>query len=467
MNAWLDRTFSLTQNKTTVKTEVIAGLTTFMAMAYILASNPKTLADPAYIMGDPALAAQIESCVFIATCLGAFVGTTLMALLANLPFALAPGLGLNATFAYTVMLGMGYSYAEGLAIVFISGVLFFAVSLLGLREAIVRALPHNLKVAISAGIGLFIAFIGLVNGGIVINNDSTLVGVVNFSDFSAGAGSRNAVVALVGLLVIAVCSSKRMKGGMVLGILIATAVGIPLGVTVLPEQLSLNIVPMFSEYASFSLGAMFSGFSSMFAGQGLLTVLSKIFVVVISLSLIDMFDTIGTLVGTAQGAGMLDEHGDVKNMKQALLSDSIATMAGAFLGTSTVTTFVESSAGVSEGGRTGLSSVVTALLFLASLLLAPFIGIIPLAAAAPALIYVGVLMIGSSLRSLDFSDPTEAIPAFLTMIMMPLTYGISNGIAFGIMSYVVVKCLTGKFRELNPTITVLGILFILRYALMV
>lgn len=467
MNSWLEKRFELSKNNTNVKTEIIAGLTTFMAMAYILASNPKTLADPAYIIGDTALGAQIESCVFIATCLGAFVGTTLMALLANLPFALAPGLGLNATFAYTVMLGMGYSYAEGLAIVFISGVLFLVISLLGLREAIVRSLPHNLKVAISAGIGLFIAFIGLVNGGIVINNDATLVGVVNFSEFSAGSGARSAVVALLGLLIIAVCNAKRIKGGMVIGILAATAAGIPLGVTVLPESFSMNIGPMFEEYISFSLGAMFSGFSSMFAGQGFFAVLSKIFVVVISLSLIDMFDTIGTLVGTAQGAGMLDEQGDVKNMKRALLSDSIATMAGAFLGTSTVTTFVESSSGVSEGGRTGLASVITALLFLVSLLLAPFIGIIPLAAAAPALIYVGVLMIGSSLKSLDFSDPTEAIPAFLTMVMMPLTYGISNGIAFGIMGYVVIKTLTGRAKDLNPTLTVLGILFILRYALMV
>lgn len=466
MNSWLEKRFELSKNNTNVKTEIIAGLTTFMAMAYILASNPKTLADPAYIIGDTALGAQIESCVFIATCLGAFVGTTLMALLANLPFALAPGLGLNATFAYTVMLGMGYSYAEGLAIVFISGVLFLVISLLGLREAIVRSLPHNLKVAISAGIGLFIAFIGLVNGGIVINNDATLVGVVNFSDFSAGSGARSAVVALLGLLIIAVCNAKRIKGGMVIGILAATAAGIPLGVTVLPESFSMNIGPMFEEYISFSLGAMFSGFSSMFAGQGFFAVLSKIFVVVISLSLIDMFDTIGTLVGTAQGAGMLDEQGDVKNMKRALLSDSIATMAGAFLGTSTVTTFVEQVPRIGRRPhRPRLGCHRAALLV--SLLLAPFIGIIPLAAAAPALIYVGVLMIGSSLKSLDFSDPTEAIPAFLTMVMMPLTYGISNGIAFGIMGYVVIKTLTGRAKDLNPTLTVLGILFILRYALMV
>ncbi len=467
MSAWLEKKFELTKNKTTVKTEIVAGLTTFMAMAYILASNPKTLADPAYIMGNPALGAQIESSVFIATCLGAFVGTMLMALLANLPFALAPGLGLNATFAYTVMLGMGYTYAEGLAIVFISGVLFLIISLLGLREAIVRSLPHNLKIAISAGIGLFIAFIGLVNGGIVINNDATLVGIVNFSDFSTGSSARAAVVAMIGLLIIAFCNAKRIKGGMVLGILIATLAGLPLGVTVLPESFSMHLGTMLSEYASFSLGAMFSGFSSMFAGHSLFSVFSKIFVVVISISLIDMFDTIGTLVGTAQGAGLLDEQGDVKNMKQALLSDSIATMAGAFFGTSTVTTFVESGSGVAEGGRTGLASVMTAVLFLAALLLAPFIGIIPLAAAAPALIYVGVLMIGSSLKHLDFTDPTEAIPAFLTMVMMPLTYGISNGIAFGIMSYVVIKVVTGRGKDLNPTITILGVLFILRYALMV
>lgn len=465
METFLEKKFKLTANKTNVKTEILAGLTTFMAMAYILASNPKTLADPAYIIGDATLAARLQTGVFIATCLGAFVGTMLMALLANLPFALAPGLGLNATFAYTIMLEMGYSYAEGLAIVFISGVLFFVISLFGLREAIVRALPHNLKVAISVGIGLFIAFIGLVNGGIIINNDATLVGIVNFSDFSAGAGARYALVTIVGLLIIGFCNAKKIKGGMVIAILVATLVGIPLGVTVLPETLSVNHGAMFAEYAEFSLGAMITGFGTMFAGKSALAVFSKIFIVVISISLIDMFDTIGTLVGTAQGAGMLDEQGEVKNMRQALLSDSIATMAGAFFGTSTVTTFVESGSGVAEGGRTGLASVVTALMFLVSLLLAPFISIIPLAAAAPALIYVGVLMIGSALKSLDFSDPTEAIPAFLTMVMMPLTYGISNGIAFGIMSYVIIKVITGKAKDLNPTLTVLGILFIVRYAL--
>lgn len=463
METFLEKKFKLSANKTNVKTEILAGLTTFMAMAYILASNPKTLADPAYIMGDAALAARLQTGVFIATCLGAFVGTMLMALLANLPFALAPGLGLNATFAYTIMLEMGYSYAEGLAIVFISGVLFFVISLFGLREAIVRALPHNLKVAISVGIGLFIAFIGLVNGGIIINNDATLVGIVNFSDFYDGA--RYALVTIIGLLIIGFCNAKKIKGGMVIAIIVATLAGIPLGVTIIPETLSVNHGAMFAEYAEFSLGAMITGFGTMFAGKSVLAVFSKIFIVVISISLIDMFDTIGTLVGTAQGAGMLDEQGDVKNMRQALLSDSIATMAGAFFGTSTVTTFVESGSGVAEGGRTGLASVVTALMFLVSLLLAPFIGIIPLAAAAPALIYVGVLMIGSALKSLDFSDPTEAIPAFLTMVMMPLTYGISNGIAFGIMSYVIIKVITGKAKDLNPTLTVLGILFIIRYAL--
>ena len=465
METFLEKKFKLSQNKTTVKTEVLAGLTTFMAMAYILASNPKTLADPAYIIGDPALAARIESGVFIATCLGAFFGTMLMALFANLPFALAPGLGLNATFAYTVMLGMGYTYAEGLAIVFISGILFFVISIFGLREAIVRALPQNLKIAISAGIGLFIAFIGLVNAGIIINNDATLVGVVDFSDFSVGSGARYAVVALIGLLVIGICNTKKIRGGMVLAILVATVAGIPLGVTVLPEDFSMHPGAMFANYFDFSFGAMISGFGTMFAGKSLFGVISKIFVVVISLSLIDMFDTIGTLVGTAQGAGMIDENGEVKNMRQALLSDAIATMAGAVFGTSTVTTFVESGSGVAEGGRTGLASVVTALMFLVSLLLAPFIGIIPLSAAAPALIYVGVLMIGSSFKSLDFSDPTEAIPAFLTMVMMPLTYGISNGIAFGVMSYVVIKVATGKVKDLNPTIIILGILFILRYAM--
>lgn len=466
MGSFLEKKFQLSQNKTTVKTEVLAGLTTFMAMAYILASNPKTLADPAYIMGDPALGARIENGVFIATCLSAFLGTMFMALLANLPFALGPGLGLNATFAYTMMLTMGHTYAESLAIVFISGLLFIVISALGLREAIVRSLPQNLKIAISAGIGLFISLIGLVNGNIVINNDATLVGIVNFSDLSPESGARSALVCVIGILIIAFCNERKIRGGMAGAVIICTLIGIPLGVTTIPENFSFDIGAMITDYADFSFGAMIGGFGSMFAGHSFFSVLSKIFVVVISISLIDMFDTIGTLVGTAQSAGMVDEKGDVKNMRQALMSDALATAAGAFLGTSTVTTFVESGSGVAEGGRTGLTSVVTAFLFLFSLLLAPFIGIIPVAATAPVLISVGATMISSSVKSLDLRDFSESLPAFLTMIMMPFTYGISNGIAFGIMSYVVVKFVSGKAKELNPTLTVLAILFILRYALM-
>ena len=465
MKSAIERFFKLKESKTDIKTEVLAGVTTFMAMAYILASIPKTMADPAYIMGNAALGAQIENAVFIAVCISSFIGTMLMAFLANLPFVLGPGIGITATFAYTLMLGMGYSYAEGLGVVFISGILFIIISALGLREAIVKALPHNINVAISAGIGLFIAFIGMVNGGIVVNNDATLVSVVNFSDFSVGSPARDAIVCLAGLTIIAYFSCKKIKGGILIAILGATLVGIPLEVTEAPSNFSMDIATMFHDYTELSFGKCFTGLQSMFAGSGFFEAVSEIFVVIITISMIDMFDTIGTLIGAAQGAGMMDEKGEVKNMKRALLSDAMATACGAVFGSSTITTFTESSSGVAEGGRTGLTSVVAALLFLVSIVLAPFIGIVPIAAVSPAMIYIGVLMISSTFDRFDFSTPDEAIPAFLTMAVMPLTYGIANGIAFGIISYVIAKIISGKAKELNPTIIILAVLFTLRYAM--
>jgi len=465
MAQFLEKHFKLAQNKTNVRTEVIAGITTFLTMSYILLVNPSTLSAPAFILGQDALGTQISNGVFVATCLASFLGTMLMALMANLPFALAPGMGLNATFAYTVMLTMGYSYAEALGIVFISGMVFIAISIFGLREMVVKAIPDNLKVAISGGIGLFIAFIGMQNSNIVVNNDAILVSLTNLSDLAQPA-TRNAIVALIGLVVIAVCSAKRIKGSILIGIVAATVVGVPLGVTTMPANFTVDLAPVFKDFTEISIGSFAQGLSSLFGGKNIFQVIGQIFLVVLSLSLIDMMDTIGTLIGTATSAGMLDKDGNVKNMKQALMSDAIATVAGSMLGTSTVTTFVESGSGISEGGRTGLTSVVTALLFLPAILLAPFIALIPSAATAPALIYVGVLMMGSVLR-IDFSDITEAVPAFLTISLMPLTYSIGNGIAFGIMFYVALKVLTGKFKDINPTIVILGILFAIRYALMV
>ncbi len=465
MAEFLEKHFKLSQNNTNVRTEVIAGITTFLTMSYILLVNPSTLSAPAFITGQDALGAQISNGVFVATCLASFLGTMLMALMANLPFALAPGMGLNATFAYTVMLNMGYTYAEALGIVFISGMLFIVISIFGLREMVVKAIPNNLKVAISGGIGLFIAFIGMQNANIVVNNDVILVGLTNLSDFSQPA-TRNAIVAMVGLIVISICSAKKIKGSILIGIVAATLVGVPLGVTAMPANFTVDLASVFNDFKAISVGSFAQGLSSLFAGKNVFQVIGQIFLVVLSLSLIDMMDTIGTLIGTATSAGMIDKDGNVKNMKQALMSDAIATVAGSMLGTSTVTTFVESGSGISEGGKTGLTSVVTALLFLPALLVAPFIALIPGAATAPALIYVGVLMMGSVLR-IDFSDITEAVPAFLAISLMPLTYSIGNGIAFGIIFYVVLKLLTGKYKDINPTIAILAILFAIRYALMV
>ncbi len=463
-SSWFEKQFGLTANKTNVRTEVLAGITTFLTMSYILVVNPSIISDPLFIIGDEATGVMVANGVFIATCLASFFGTMLMALMANLPFALAPGMGLNATFAYTVMLDMGHSYAEALAIVFISGIIFVLISVFGLREVLVRAIPNNLKLAISGGIGLFIATIGLINAGIIVNNDATLISLANMSDFTSAA-TRGVYMTLLGLVIIAVFHVLKIKGGMILGILAAFLAGIPLGVTILPENFSLDITAQFGDFLNVSLGSFLSGLGTLFADKNLLEVAAQIFVVVLSFTLVDMLDTIGTLIGTATSAGMIDEKGEVKNMKQALLSDAIATVGGAMMGTSTVTTFIESGSGISEGGRTGLSSLTTAILFLPAMLLAPFITLIPNAATAPALIFVGVLMM-SSLLKLDLSDITEAVPAFLVIIMMPLSYSIGNGVSFGIMFYVLLKLFTGKTKQLNKTIVILAFLLMARYLFM-
>lgn len=458
----LEKYFHLKEHGTTVRTEILAGITTFFTMAYILAVNPAMLAEGAG-MG---VGSSVFNGVFFATCISAFIGTALMAFLAKLPFAQAPGMGLNAFFAYTVMLGMGYSYSQTLAIVFISGILFITITIVGLREAIVRAIPGNIKIAISAGIGLFLAFLGLQKAGISINSDSTLVTLVDFSKIGTPEQHTalvGTILAFVGLLVIAALYQLKVKGSILIGILLVTIVGIPFGVTQLPETFSFNIGAQFGDFMSTSVGAFAGGFKDLLGGsasfvEGVFTVA----MLVISFSLVDMFDTIGTLLGTAKKANLLDEDGNMPGMKKALLCDAIATTAGAMLGTSTVTTYVESSAGIGEGGRTGLTSAVTALLFLVALIAAPFISIIPAYATAPALIFVGALMI-SGIKDIDFTEISDAVPAFLTIALMPLTYSIANGIAFGLISYVIIKALCGKFKEINWLTLVLALLFIVRF----
>lgn len=487
--SFLEKTFKLSEHKTTVRTEVMAGITTFFAMAYIIMVNPGMLADPAKIMGDAALAQQISNSVFFATCLSAFVGTLLMGLLAKIPFAQASGMGLNAFFAYTVMLNLGKSYAEALAIVFISGVLFIIITVCGIREAIVKAIPKNVRFAISGGIGLFIAFIGLKNAGIIVSSESTFISLVDFTALTkstnglAGEDLANlmasklavfgAIIAIVGLIIIGALYAKKIKGSVLIGIvasgILYYAIGIPTGLIDTAATFggfSFNFVQQAKDFVDVGLFSCFTdGFPKLFTGGNIAGTIVQLIVIVLSFSLVDMFDTIGTLLGTAKKANLLKEDGTMENMKQALLCDAIATTAGAMLGTSTVTTYVESSAGIGEGGRTGLTSVVTAVLFLVSLVIGPFIGLIPSCATAPALIAVGAMMI-AGVKDLNFEDFDEAVPAFLTIAMMPLSYSIANGIAFGLISYVLIKLFTGKVKEINWLTAVLAALFIIRFFLM-
>lgn len=409
-----------------MRTEILAGITTFFAMTYILVVNPQILSAPFIIRGETVYAAQVANGVFFATCLIAFIGTLLMAVYAKVPFAQAPGMGLNAFFAYTVVLGMGYSYQQALAMVFISGLLFIFITAIGFREACVRAIPQPVKAAMSAGIGLFLALIGLVVTGVLF--------------------------------------ARRIQGAIFIGILVSTLAGIPFGLTALHE-FSFNLVGQMQDFREISLFNM--DFAGLFRNtSNLFEMALTVIMIVISFSLVDMFDTIGTLLGTAKQAKMLDGNGDMPRMKEAMMCDAIATTAGACLGSSTATVFVESSTGIAEGGRTGMTALVTSLLFLASLVIAPVITVIPAAATAPALIFVGVLMMGS-VREVDFSDMTSAIPSFVTMVFMPFTYSIANGIAFGLITYVLIGLLMGRIRQIHCLTVILCLLFVLRFAFMV
>ena len=429
----------ISKNGSTMRIEILAGVTTFITIAYILILNPQILADPYVIMEDAAMAAKVSNGVFIGTCIGAFIGTILCAIYAKVPFAQAPGMGLNAFFAYTVVLGMGYSYNQALVIVFISGIFFIVITAVGLREAIIRSIPDAVKMAITPGIGLFITIIGLKNAGLVVGNSATLVSMVDFAQWRSADGNIplicGALVALVGLIVIGVLHARNVKGSILLGIVTATIVGIPLGVTKL-SAFDMNIGAKFSDFAEVSFLKM--DFAGLFAGENAVSTFFTVVMLVLSFSLVNMFDSIGTLMGAAKQSGMIDKDGEIIHMKEALMSDAISTAAGAMVGTSTVTTVVESSAGIAAGGRTGMTSLVTALLFLASIIFAPIVGIVPGAATAPALIFVGILMLGN-IKDVDFSDMTNALPAFCTVVFMPFTYSIANGVAVGLIMYCLIK----------------------------
>ncbi|MBC8559918.1 NCS2 family permease [Fumia xinanensis] len=463
----MEKFFKLKEHGTTARIEIVAGITTFVTMAYILVVNPQILGG-----GDPAIA----NGVFFATCISSFIGTILMALLARMPFAQAPGMGLNAFFAFTVMPSIVAmtgnaemtpveQYQAALALVFLSGLLFIVITVIGLREAIVRAIPKNVKIAISGGIGLFIAYLGLQNAGIVVANPSTQVGLVNFSTLlnpDTRVAVTGAIVAIVGLVVIAALYTLKVKGSILIGIVVSTLIAYLSGAASLPDGFSYHLGQQASDFVSTSFFKL--DFGALFGGKNLWGAIATALVLILSFSIVDMFDTIGTLLGTADKAGLLDKDGNMPGMKKALLCDSIATTAGALLGTSTVTTYVESSAGIGEGGKTGMTSLTTAVLFLVALVLGPFIGLIPSCATAPALIFVGALMIGG-LKNMEFDDMSEAVPGFLTVAMMPLTYSIANGIAFGLISHCLIKLCTGKIKETSIITWILAAFFILKFCL--
>lgn len=452
----LEKFFKLKDSNTTVRTEVIAGFTTFMTMAYILAVNPS-------ILGD---AGMNPNAVMIATALASFVGTLLMALLANYPFALAPGMGLNAYFAYSVVIGMGYSWQVALLAVFVEGIIFIILSLTNVREAIFNAIPATLKAAVSVGIGLFIAFIGLQDAKLIVSNPSTLVSYQTFKGETFHSIGVGAILALIGILLTAILLAKNIKGGILIGILATWVLGIIcelIGIYVpnadagMYSTIPAGIISL--DFSSFSetFGAMFKvDFDTVRIGDFIVIMFSFLFV--------DLFDTLGTLIGVSSKADMLDKDGKLPRIRPALLSDAIATCVGAVFGTSTTTTYVESASGVTAGGRTGLTSLVTGVLFLLSVIFSPLFLSIPSFAIAPALVIVGFYMMGS-VAKIDFTDMTDAIPAFLCIIAMPLAYSISEGIAVGVISWTLINLLTGKAKEKKISILmyILTVLFILKY----
>ena len=426
----LRKLFGFDASVTSVRTEIIAGITTFLTMSYILAVNPAMFS---LLPGMP------SGAVFTSTALAAIVGCVVMAFWGKLPFGLAPGMGLNAFFVYTVCIGMGYSWQFALTAVFIEGLLFILLTITNVREAIVNAIPINLRYAIGGGIGLFIAFIGLQNAGVVVNNDATLVVL---GDITSGS----ALLAMIGLVITGLLYIKNVKGAMLLGILVTTIIGIPMGVTDFQGVLSApeSIAPIFCQF----------DWKNVFTLDMLIVVFTFLF--------IDMFDTVGTLIGVCTKAKLVNENGNINRLSEAFMADAIATTVGACLGTSTTTTYVESASGVAQGGRSGLTAFVVACCFAVALLFSPLFLSIPAAATAPVLIIVGLMML-EPIKNIDFSDFSEAIPAFVCLIMMPVAYSISDGILLGMISYFVLNLVCGNFKKLTPAMSILAVLFILKY----
>lgn len=427
----MEKFFKLKENGTTVSKEIIAGITTFLAMAYILAVNPGMLST----VGN----GMTFGAVFTATAISSAIATIVMALFANLPVALAPGMGLNAFFTFTVCLGMGCSWQLALTAVLVEGIVFIFLSIFGIREKIITAIPSNMKKAVAVGIGLFIALIGLSNAGIVVSDAGTIISFVNFN-----IEHTTAIVAMLGLVLTIILYILKIPGAILIAIILTTIIGIPFGVTVIPEDFkafSLPVAPLFCKFE-------FTGLLS-----------TKFFIIVFTFLFTDLFDTLGTLMGVTQQAGLVDEKGNIPRAKGALLADSIGTVVGACLGTSTVTSYVESSSGVAAGGRTGLTSVTTGILFLVALFMTPLFALIPSAATAPALIFVGYLML-QQVMDIDWKDPTEGIPAFVTILVMPFAYSISKGIAFGMISFVIAKISGKKLEDISAATWILAIIFI-------
>lgn len=444
----MERFFKLKENNTNVRTEIVAGLTTFFTMAYIIFVNPQMLADAGM---DPTK-------VMVATCIAAAIGTILMGLLSNYPFAQASGMGLNAFFAYTICGLMGFTYQQALAAVFISGIIFIIITVTGLRTAIVNAIPAVLKKAIAAGIGLFIALIGFNNAGIAVTGNGTITAL---GDLSAPT----TLLAIFGLILMVILVVRKVKGALFIGILGTSVVGILLQEVFKIADFGVSMPSGFSfSFSTHFLEMDFGGLLNVGSGS-VGTVIVSLLTVLISLVFVDMFDTIGTLIGTAEKAGMLDKDGNLPRANRALLADAIATTAGAVVGTSTVTTYVESSAGVAEGGRTGLTSLVTGICFILAIFFSPVLGLIPGAATAPALIIVGAMMMGS-LKDIDWKDISVALPAFMTMIMMPFGYSIADGIGLGFITYCIVSIVTGKGKKVSPILCGISVIFIIRYILM-
>ncbi len=438
---FLEKTFKLSENKTDIKTEILAGITTFMTMAYILIVNPDILSATGMDKGA----------LFTATALASVIGTLVMALIANYPFVLAPGMGLNAFFAFVVAAKFGWEIA--LTAVLVEGIIFLVLTFLNVREAIFNAIPINLKYAVSAGIGLFIAFIGFKNGGIIIADPATYIAIGDFHNITV-------LLAITGVIITSILVVKNVKGSILIGILATYILGIICQLTgiyqVNPEIGQFSLIPnaIYSTPPSIESIAFKFQFTKIFTFEFVAVIFAFLFV--------DMFDTIGTLIGVSSKAGYLDENGELPRAKEALLADAIATTAGAMMGTSTTTTYVESASGVADGGRTGLTSFTTAVLFGLALLFSPIFLAVPSFATAPALVIVGFYML-DSVRHIDFDDYTEGIPAFLTMIAMPFAFSISEGIVFGVVSYVVLKAVNGKAKDVHPLMYVLAVLFVLKY----